>query len=118
ADSELVSQFTLHEKKKFVALSLYFVKLDEVVEIIRRDYPQISKQLITITLDLSTIGIAAAPAPPHMRSLADVFDRDEPPRQCPEWTGPQQMMPLRYALKLHYRDCQAYLDSTGSGGGV
>ncbi|KAJ2581987.1 hypothetical protein GGH95_001782 [Coemansia sp. RSA 1836] len=116
ADSELVSQFTLHEKKKFVALGLHFVKLDEVVEIIRRDYPQISKQLITITLDLSTIGIAAAPAPPRIRTLADAIDRDEPPRKCPEWTGPQQMLPLRYALKLHYRDRQAYMESTGGGG--
>ncbi|KAJ2854694.1 hypothetical protein J3B02_002546, partial [Coemansia erecta] len=43
ADKDLVDQFTLHEKKRFVALSLYFVKLDEVVELIRKDYPQISQ---------------------------------------------------------------------------
>ncbi|KAJ2745719.1 hypothetical protein GGI20_001942 [Coemansia sp. BCRC 34301] len=118
ADSELVSQFTLHEKKKFVALGLYFVKLDEVVEIIRRDYPQISKQLITITLDLSTIDIAPAPAKPRLRSLTDAIDCERPPRRCPEWTGPKQMLPLRYALKLHYRDRQAYLEGTGGGGGL
>ncbi|KAJ2058539.1 hypothetical protein GGI17_004987 [Coemansia sp. S146] len=117
ADNELVSQFTLHEKKKFVGLGLYFVKLDEVVEIIRRDFPQISKQLITITLDLSTIDIAAAAAaPPPLRSLADVIDCDAPAPKCPEWTGPQHMMPLRYALKLHYRDRQAYMEGAGRGG--
>ncbi|KAJ2042900.1 hypothetical protein H4S04_007056, partial [Coemansia sp. S16] len=82
ADNELVSQFTLHEKKKFVGLGLYFVKLDEVVEIIRRDFPQISKQLITITLDLSTIDIAPA-APPPLRSLAEVIDCEVPAPKCP-----------------------------------
>ncbi|KAJ2830943.1 hypothetical protein GGI24_001761, partial [Coemansia furcata] len=115
ADNELVSQFTLHEKKKFVGLGLYFVKLDEVVEIIRRDFPQISKQLITISLDLSTIDIAAAAAPP-LRPLSDVIDGDGPAPQCPEWTGPQPMLPLRYALKLHYRDRQAFIKGTGGSG--
>ncbi|KAJ2686170.1 hypothetical protein IWW39_003820 [Coemansia spiralis] len=113
ADSELVSQFTLHEKKKFVGLGLYFVKLDEVVEIIRRDFPQISKQLITITLDLSTVDIAAAVAPPGLRPLSDVIDGDEPAPRCPEWTGPQHMLPLRYALKLHYRDRLAFIKGAG-----
>ncbi|KAJ2729539.1 hypothetical protein IW152_005587 [Coemansia sp. BCRC 34962] len=114
ADSELVSQFTLHEKKKFVGLGLYFVKLDEVVEIIRRDFPQISKQLITITLDLSTVDIAAAVAPSQpLRPLSDVIDSDGPAPRCPEWTGPQHMLPLRYALKLHYRDRLAFMKDAG-----
>ncbi|KAJ2849497.1 hypothetical protein IWW36_002596 [Coemansia brasiliensis] len=85
-DSELVSKFTLHEKPRFVKLALYFVKLDEVVDIIRQDYPQISKQLITITLDL---GSSSKPSPPV-------------------WRGPQPMMPLKYALKLHYQRYAEY----------
>ncbi|KAJ1742573.1 hypothetical protein LPJ78_002473 [Coemansia sp. RSA 989] len=87
-DSELVSKFTLHEKSQFVKLALYFVKLDEVVDIIRQGYPQISKQLITITLDLGSSSKPAAP---------------------PVWRGPQPMMPLKYALKLHYQRYAEYI---------
>ncbi|KAJ1725012.1 hypothetical protein LPJ53_000801 [Coemansia erecta] len=109
ADSEIVSQFTLHERKKFVGLSLYFVKLDEIVELIRRDYPQISKQLITITLDLSDIGTAAditLPSPRRQlpRPIIKTTEQEEGQKPCPVWHGPQKMVPLRYALKLHYRD--------------
>ncbi|KAJ2002174.1 hypothetical protein GGI04_003451 [Coemansia thaxteri] len=135
ADDELVSQFTLHEKKKFVALGLHFVKLDEVVEIIRRDYPQIGKQLITISLDLSNVSIAAttgasvsspstsmgltgvSSGSAPLRSMADVADRDKPKPLCPSWTGPQKMLPLRYALKLHYRDQLAFVNGTSAGNG-
>ncbi|KAJ1953156.1 hypothetical protein GGI12_006073, partial [Dipsacomyces acuminosporus] len=97
ADDEIVDQFTLHEKKKFVALSLYFVKLDEIVELIKRDYPRVSKQLITITLDISSIGLAdsASAAMPVTKarpisSLASSESRET----CPVWKGPQKMVPL------------------------
>ncbi|KAJ2553703.1 hypothetical protein EV175_002847 [Coemansia sp. RSA 1933] len=111
ADNELVSQFTLHEKRKFVALRLYFVKLDEVVRIIRRDFPQVSKQLITITLDLSSIGLADAPAvvsahspSTRPRPIANTAGKGDPESVAPVWNGPQKMLPLRYALKLYYRN--------------
>ncbi|KAJ2776177.1 hypothetical protein GGI15_004927 [Coemansia interrupta] len=109
ADCEIVSQFTLHERKRFVGLSLYFVKLDEIVELIRRDYPQISKQLITITLDLSDISIAAditlsSPRRQLPHPIIEAADQEEGQKACPTWRGPQKMVPLRYALKLHYRD--------------
>ncbi|KAJ2848519.1 hypothetical protein GGI22_005718, partial [Coemansia erecta] len=102
ADNELVSQFTLHEKRKFVALRLYFVKLDEVVRIIRRDFPQVSKQLITITLDLSSIGltdtaaVASAHSPPstHPRPITNVVGESDPESTVPVWNGPQKMLPL------------------------
>ncbi|KAJ2803316.1 hypothetical protein H4R20_002943 [Coemansia guatemalensis] len=125
ADKELVSKFTLHERSRFVALDLYFVKLDEVVKIIRQDYPQISKQLITITLDLSSIGLAdvamasntmavtpsplTAPAKSRPRLVADITKEAEAAQRRPVWTGPQKMLPLRYALKLHYRDHLQFL---------
>ncbi|KAJ2617994.1 hypothetical protein H4S08_000074 [Coemansia sp. RSA 1365] len=125
ADKELVNKFTLHERSRFVALDLYFVKLDEVVKIIRQDYPQISKQLITITLDLSSIGLAdvttannsmaitppslAVPAKTKPRLVADITKETETRQKPPVWTGPQKMLPLRYALKLHYRDHLQYL---------
>ncbi|KAJ2160041.1 hypothetical protein GGF46_002552 [Coemansia sp. RSA 552] len=117
-DSELVSKFTLHEKSRFVKLDLFFVKLDEVVKIIRQDYSQISKQLITITLDLSTIGLASAaaasssPATPSAMSRPRLVAEKSPQRKParPVWDGPQRMLPLRYALKLHYQDQLDYLN--------
>ncbi|KAJ2081505.1 hypothetical protein H4R24_002278 [Coemansia sp. RSA 988] len=118
ADKEVVNKFTLHERSRFVALDLYFVKLDEVVKIIRQDYPQISKHLITITLDLSSIGLAdvattsttmTAPTMPRPRLVADINKEAEAGKRRPVWTGPQKMLPLRYALKLHYRDHLQYL---------
>ncbi|KAJ2600802.1 hypothetical protein H4R99_003199 [Coemansia sp. RSA 1722] len=116
ADKDLVDQFTLHEKKKFVALSLYFVKLDEVVELIRQDYPQISQQLITITLDLSGIGLAgiSLPSSPKKqlpRPIVKAIEKNEAQNSQPVWNGPQKMVPLRYALKLHYRESLAYKNS-------
>ncbi|KAJ2724169.1 hypothetical protein GGI07_002123 [Coemansia sp. Benny D115] len=118
ADSEIVNQFTLHEKKKFVALSLYFVKLDEIVELIRRDYSQISQQLITITLDLSSMGLAkiVPPLPNGLpsRPIIKPTLQSEVQRAPPTWNGPQKMVPLRYALKLHYRDTAAYAKNKSS----
>ncbi|KAJ1945367.1 hypothetical protein GGF37_001737, partial [Kickxella alabastrina] len=117
-DSELVSQFTLHEKKKFVALSLYFVKLDEIVELVRRDYPKISQQLITISLDLSTMGIAemALPLPRGQppKPAVKAVRRSETQIERLAWNGPQNMVPLKYALKLHYRNSLTF-DSSNSG---
>ncbi|KAJ1819387.1 hypothetical protein LPJ75_001201 [Coemansia sp. RSA 2598] len=115
ADKDLVDKFTLHEKKKFVALSLYFVKLDEIVELIRQDYPQISQQLITITLDLSGIGLAGISLPSPKRQLprpiVTVIEKSKAQNTQPVWNGPQKMVPLRYALKLHYRESLAYKSS-------
>ncbi|KAJ2887674.1 hypothetical protein FB639_001147 [Coemansia asiatica] len=116
ADKDLVDQFTLHEKKRFVALSLYFVKLDEVVELIRKDYPQISQQLITITLDLSGIGLAGISLLPsskkHLsRPIVKAIEKNDAQNTQPVWNGPRKMVPLRYALKLHYRESLAYESS-------
>ncbi|KAJ2758376.1 hypothetical protein IWQ57_006850, partial [Coemansia nantahalensis] len=126
ADSELVSKFTLHERAQFVALGLFFVKLDEVVGIIRSDYPQISKQLITITLDLSSVGIAGPVADagaclptrawPRLAAEGAQADSSEG-RKCPAWTGAHKTLPLRYALKLHYREQMEYLNDKDRGSG-
>lgn len=122
-DGNLVRQFTLHEKQKFVGLQLYFVKLDEVVNIIRQDFPLISKQLITISLDLSTISndksfSQLSSMPPRLAATATAIPSVEKCTSnddiCPKWNGPQKMLPLRYALKLHYRDKQAFLQKNNN----
>ncbi|KAJ1949328.1 hypothetical protein EC988_004816 [Linderina pennispora] len=126
ADSEIVSQFTLHEKKRFISLSLSFVRLDEVVEIIKRDYPQVSKHLITLTLDIDSLasgtdssvdtpatGDDLASAPPagvKLRRMASLAQESKPKESCPVWNGPQKMLPLKYAMKLHYRNYTAFVD--------
>ncbi|KAJ2834534.1 hypothetical protein J3B01_003956 [Coemansia erecta] len=68
------------DKQQFVNLPLYFVSFDEAVNIIRRDFPQIGK-LVTSALDLGPAVKVSRP-----------------------WTGPHPMMPLKYALKLHFAD--------------
>ncbi|KAJ1946114.1 hypothetical protein FBU59_002113, partial [Linderina macrospora] len=125
ADSEIVNQFTLHEKNRFVSLNLSFVKLDEVVEIIKRDYPQVSKHLITLTLDIDSLasgtdsaaGTPAAgdnvarepPAGVKLRRLASLAQEAKPEDTRPVWNGPQKMLPLKYAMKLHYRSYAAFV---------
>ncbi|KAJ2364074.1 hypothetical protein H4S01_003969, partial [Coemansia sp. RSA 2610] len=77
----LAARLALRERRRFVQLPLYFVRLDDVVQVVRRDYAQLAAQLATTPLDLRL----DAPSP---------------------WTGPQPMMPLKYALKLHYAQSQ------------
>ncbi|KAL7333449.1 hypothetical protein PS15p_202350 [Mucor circinelloides] len=40
------------EKQKFLATDIYFVRLDQIVSIIKEDYSHLSESLITITLDI------------------------------------------------------------------
>lgn len=40
------------EKSTFVSRQLYFISLDEVVELIKKDYNHLSQSLLTITLDI------------------------------------------------------------------
>ncbi|GAN08129.1 conserved hypothetical protein [Mucor ambiguus] len=40
------------EKQKFLATNIYFVRLDQIVSIIKEDYSHLSESLITITLDI------------------------------------------------------------------
>ncbi|KAF7722110.1 hypothetical protein EC973_003690 [Apophysomyces ossiformis] len=40
------------EKQRFIETKLYFMRLEQVVSLIKRDYGHLSKSLITITLDI------------------------------------------------------------------
>jgi hypothetical protein len=51
--SNITSEFKEQEKRRFLSTDVYFIRLDDVANIIRRDYPSLSEQLITIKLDLS-----------------------------------------------------------------
>ena len=48
------------EKQKFLKTDIYFVRLDQVVSMIKADYSHLSESLITITLD---IGYTSLPPP-------------------------------------------------------
>ncbi|KAF8944655.1 hypothetical protein BGZ47_003949 [Haplosporangium gracile] len=47
-----MSRLKEHEKQKFLGCDLYFIRLDEVTELIRRDFPQLEDSMMTITLDI------------------------------------------------------------------
>ncbi|KAJ2341119.1 hypothetical protein GGF43_006244 [Coemansia sp. RSA 2618] len=81
ADAKLASVLGAHDRMQFVGMPLYFVSADEVVNVICRDFPQIGKHLVTVALDLGSPAKVSRP-----------------------WTGPQPMMPLKYALKLHFAE--------------
>ncbi|CAO3639349.1 unnamed protein product [Mucor hiemalis] len=56
------------EKKKFLNTDIYFVRLDQVVSMIKDDYSHLSESLITITLDIgytpsSTVSDMTPPQP-------------------------------------------------------
>lgn len=50
--AEAIARLKEREKQKFVQMELYFVKLDEIVGIIKKDFEYLSGNLITITLDI------------------------------------------------------------------
>ncbi|KAF9085480.1 hypothetical protein BGX23_009612 [Mortierella sp. AD031] len=47
-----MSRLKEHEKQKFLSCELYFVRLDEVVELVKKDFPQLDDSMMTITLDI------------------------------------------------------------------
>ncbi|KAF9913060.1 hypothetical protein EC991_005928 [Linnemannia zychae] len=47
-----MSRLKEHEKQKFLSCDLYFIRLDEVTELIRQDFPQLDESMMTITLDI------------------------------------------------------------------
>jgi len=47
-----MSRLKEHEKQKFLGCELYFIRLDEVTDLIRQDYPQLVESMMTITLDI------------------------------------------------------------------
>ncbi|KAI1316962.1 hypothetical protein EDD11_009206 [Mortierella claussenii] len=47
-----MSRLKEHEKQKFLGCELYFIRLEEVLEVIRQDYAQLNESMMTITLDI------------------------------------------------------------------
>ncbi|KAF9537278.1 hypothetical protein EC957_008515 [Mortierella hygrophila] len=47
-----MSRLKEHEKQKFLGCDLYFIRLDEVTELIQRDFPQLDDSMMTIMLDI------------------------------------------------------------------
>ncbi|KAJ1914559.1 hypothetical protein IWQ60_008768 [Tieghemiomyces parasiticus] len=65
-----------HEQKQFLATDLYFVRLDDVVRIIKSDYPALGRSLITITVDLGYHDHQASVAEKNA-GAADLYDTVE-----------------------------------------
>ncbi|KAF9305004.1 hypothetical protein BGZ74_011750 [Mortierella antarctica] len=47
-----MSRLKEHEKQKFLGCDLYFIRLEEVIEVIKKDYGQLNESMMTITLDI------------------------------------------------------------------
>ncbi|KAG0327800.1 hypothetical protein BG004_002679 [Podila humilis] len=50
--TEAMSRLKEFEKQKFLGCDLYFIRLEEVIEVIKRDYGQLNESMMTITLDI------------------------------------------------------------------
>ncbi|KAF9425947.1 hypothetical protein BGZ76_003000, partial [Entomortierella beljakovae] len=47
-----MSRLKEHEKQKFLGCELYFIQLEDVLDLIRRDYPHLNESMMTITVDI------------------------------------------------------------------
>ncbi|KAG0001151.1 hypothetical protein BGZ79_005038 [Entomortierella chlamydospora] len=47
-----MSRLKEHEKQKFLNCELYFIQLEEVLDVIRRDYAHLDDSMMTITVDI------------------------------------------------------------------
>ncbi|KAF9957497.1 hypothetical protein BGZ72_001779 [Mortierella alpina] len=47
-----MSRLKEHEKQKFLGCELYFVRLEEILDVIRQDYGQLNESMMTIMLDI------------------------------------------------------------------
>ncbi|KAF9582806.1 hypothetical protein BGW38_010733 [Lunasporangiospora selenospora] len=47
-----MSRLKEHEKQKFLMSEVYFIRLEEVIEVIKRDYSQLNESMMTIMLDI------------------------------------------------------------------
>ncbi|KAF9343371.1 hypothetical protein BGX26_005845 [Mortierella sp. AD094] len=47
-----MSRLKEHEKQKFLSCELYFIQLEEVLDVIRRDYAHLDDSMMTITVDI------------------------------------------------------------------
>ncbi|OZJ05688.1 hypothetical protein BZG36_01438 [Bifiguratus adelaidae] len=103
--SEAINRLKQREKRKFLDLELYFIKLDDVISIIQQEYEYLSNNLITITLD---IGYSKdhepldLPSPfnqrspsPHLAPISHLYKSQSPPVQ-----NRPRGLPPKFALKL------------------
>ncbi|KAF9100850.1 hypothetical protein BGX27_000227 [Mortierella sp. AM989] len=47
-----MSRLKEHEKQKFLGCELYFIQLEEVIDVIQRDYAHLNDSMMTITVDI------------------------------------------------------------------
>ncbi|KAF8959891.1 hypothetical protein BGZ46_001676 [Entomortierella lignicola] len=47
-----MSRLKEHEKQKFLSCELYFIRLEEVLDVVRRDYAHLNDSMMTITVDI------------------------------------------------------------------
>ncbi|ORZ23480.1 hypothetical protein BCR42DRAFT_136711 [Absidia repens] len=77
--ASISTRFRDQEKQRFLDMTLYFVHLDPVVSLIKHDYDYLSKNLITITLDIG-------------------YQQDQPQQQIHSTTPPPPIPPPSAAV--------------------
>lgn len=81
------------EKRKFLDTDIYFVRLDQVVSMIKDDYSHLSESLITITLDIGyTPACPPPPPPPPPPAQQDILSTSNKPSGV--------KLPPKFAMKM------------------
>ncbi|KAI9487310.1 MAG: ankyrin repeat-containing domain protein [Benjaminiella poitrasii] len=84
------SAFKENEKQKFLNTDIYFVRLDQIVSMIKDDYSHLSESLITITLD---IGYTASSSVCHSNSSKVHMNVEDKKQQAIK-------LPPKFAMKM------------------
>ncbi|KAI7900482.1 ankyrin repeat-containing domain protein [Cokeromyces recurvatus] len=82
------SEFKENEKQRFLNTDIYFVRLDQVVSMIKDDYSHLSESLITITLDIGYTSPLST-----IRNSAKDLDNEKKKQQTVK-------LPPKFAMKM------------------
>lgn len=91
------------EKQRFLQTELYFVKLDQIISIIKKDYSHLSNNLITITLDIGYSPGSDTPRqekPSHAAKVSTAQSEEEPPTTPLPIKRPAYGLPAKFAMKM------------------
>ncbi|KAJ2964770.1 hypothetical protein NQZ79_g332 [Umbelopsis isabellina] len=91
------------EKQRFLQTELFFVRLDQIISIIKKDYSHLSNNLITITLDIGYSPSSDAPPqekPLHAAKVSIAQTEEEPPTTPLPIKRPAYGLPAKFAMKM------------------
>ncbi|KAM3581448.1 hypothetical protein VKS41_006274 [Umbelopsis sp. WA50703] len=90
------------EKQRFLQTELFFVRLDQIISIIKKDYSHLSNNLITITLDIGYSQGSDGPQEKlsHTANVSTTQTEEESPTTPLPIKRPAFGLPAKFAMKM------------------